>query len=482
MIKIFNHNRSGVKKSLPFFIDMARKTNKDDFFYQQLLYGISSNPNITKEQFLDLFSSIPSGQLYDFYKYELFEHLVRSSPEKQKLEWMWEIAKKVELSKSTSPLLKVGKYILQNLDENDSLRIDVTECFTRLKGKTVFNETQQQVWPVAADLTLVETLMESEQDMDKFDKCADMYDAHRFRFGDGDNEWLLYKHLASNPYLDDERTKHIFNDIKKMPDELERAIGMQELLSQSHISGELFDEMFEYRKEIKFVTLWNKFYIGAANNTTHVDRVFKFLHNYVKKLISAVSERYLVFSAMSRNPSISLDQIDKLILIMEKQMLENELLKHGLMASEMFHVFSSLLERKGLGNERIEKILTIFFDYLDKHNNSQREHQVVHNWMSRKLDLSEFEMDDEIFSFYVQRASKNVHRYFLLAQLLPNVNLTEKQFNEIVKVLDRAYFKKGAFVDMCTSVEKGISYSHRYAEKCLLYFWVSNKYVINKST
>jgi len=475
-MKFLNRNRSDVKKNLPFFIELAKKTDENDFFYDRLLYGISSNPNITKEQFHDLFSSIPPGQVYNFYKSELFKHLVKASPEKTKLEWMWEKAKKVELSKSTMPILNVGRYILQHLDENDSLRIEVTECFTHLKGKTVFNETQQQVWPVAAYLTLVETLMELQQDMEKFDEYADLYDLYRFRFGDSDSEWMLYKHLASNPYLDDERTKKIFNGIKKMPDELERAIGMQELLSQSHISGELFDEMFEYRREIKYVTLWNKFYIGAANNTTHIDRVFKFLHNYVKKLISPVSERYLVFSAMSRNPSISLDQIDKLIVILEKQMCENTLLKNGVMAPQMFQVFSSLLERKGLGNERIEKILTIFFDYLDKHNNTQREHQVVHDWMSRKLGLSAFEMDDEIFSFYVRRALKNVHKYFLLAQLLPNVNLTEKQFNEIIKVLDRPYFKEGTFVEI------GISFPNRYAERCLLYFWVSNKYVNNKLT
>ena len=176
---------------------------------------------------------------------------------------------------------------------------------------------------------------------------------------------MLYKGLAQNPYLDDERTIKIFNDVKKIPDEMERAIVMQELLSQSHISGELFDEMFEYRKEIKFVTLWNRFYVGATNNTAHVGRVFKFLHNYVKKLISPASERYLVFSGMARNSSISLDQIDKLIVILEKQMRENELLEYGLMNLEMFQVFSGLLARKGLGNERIEKILTIFFDYLD---------------------------------------------------------------------------------------------------------------------
>ena len=57
--------------------------------------------------------------------------------------------------------------------------------------------------------------------------------------------------------------------------------------------------------------------------------------------------------------------------------------------------------------------------------------------------MSEFEMDDEMFSFYMRRACKNVHKYYLLAQLLPNANLTERQFNEVVKVLDRAYFKKG---------------------------------------
>jgi len=473
VIKNFNPNWSDVKKSLPFFIGLAKKTNKDDFFYDQLLYGVSANPNITKEQFFDLFSSIPPGQIHDFYRYRMFKHLVKSSPEKQKLGWMWEIAKKVELSKSTFPLLEVGRYILQHLDENDSLRIDVTECFTRLRGKTVFNETQQQVWPVAAYSTLVETLMESEQDMDKFDEYADMYDSVRFRFVDCEYDWMLYKNLAQNPHLDDKRTRKIFNDVKKIPDEQERAIVMQELLSQSHISGELFDEMFEYRKEIKFVTLWNRFYVGAANNTAHVGRVFKFLHNYVKKLISPTSERYLVFSGMARNPSISLDQIDKLIVILEKQMRENELLEYGLMAPEMFQVFSGLIARKGLGNERIEKILTIFFDYLDKHNNSQGRHESVHDWMSRKLNLSEFEMDDEMFSFYMRRACENVHKYYLLAQLLPNANLTERQFNEVVKVLDRAYFKKGTFVDI------GISSSHRYAEKCLLYFWVSNKYVNN---
>ena len=211
-----------------------------------------------------------------------------------------------------------------------------------------------------------------------------------------------------------------------------------------------------------------------ANNTAHVGRLFKFLHNYVKKLISPASERYLVFSGMARNSSISLDQIDKLIVILEKRMRENELLKYGLMAPEMFQVFSGLLARKGLGNERIEKILTIFFVYLDKHNNSQGRHESVHNWMSRKLNLSEFEMDDEMFSFYMRRACENVHKYYLLAQLLPIENLTERQFNEVVKVLDQAYFKKGTFVDI------GISSSHRYAEKCLLYFWVSNKYVNNK--
>ena len=73
--------------------------------------------------------------------------------------------------------MEVGRYILQHLDENDSLRIDITECFTRLKGKTFFSETQQQIWPVAAYSTLIETLMSSEQDMDKFDEYADMHDA-----------------------------------------------------------------------------------------------------------------------------------------------------------------------------------------------------------------------------------------------------------------------------------------------------------------
>ncbi len=475
MIKYFKRNKSDVKKNLPFFIDLAKKTKKEDFFCDSLLYAISANPNLTKEQFLDIFSGIPHGQIPDFYRYNFFKHLIRSSPEKEKLEWMWEIAKQVELSKSTYPLLTVGRYILQHLDENDSLRIDVTERFTRLKGKTVFNETQQQVWPVGANLTLVETLMKSEQDMGNFDEYADMYDNARFRYGDSDCEWLLYMNLAKNPHLDDKRTSKIFNEVKKIPDELERAIVMQELLSQSHISGELFDEMFAYRKEIKFVTLWNKFYIGAANNTTHVGRVSKFLHKYVKNLISAASERYLVFSGMARNPSVPLDQIDKLIAILEKQVRENFFLKNGLMAREMFQVFSGLLARKGLGHERIEKILTIFFDYLDTHNNSQRRHEDVHQWMSRRLNLSEFEMDDELFSFYIRRARENVHKYFLLAQILPNVNLTERQFGEVVRMLDRAYFKKDTFVGIGTS-------SYRYAERCLLYFWVSNKYVDNKVT
>ena len=472
MIKYFSHNKSDIKKNLPFFIDLAKKTNKEIFFYDSLLYAISANPNITKEQFLEFISGIPRGEIPDFYRYRLFKYVMRSSPEKEKLEWIWEIAKKVDLSKSTYPLLEVGKYILKHLDEQDSLRIDVTECFTRLKGKTVFSESQQQVWPVAANLTLVETLVKSVRDMGKFDEFADMYDKARFRFGDSENEWMLYAKLAQNPYLDDMRTNLIFNNIKKIPDELERAIVMQELLSQSHISRELFDEMFKYRKEIKFLTLWNKFYIGAANNSTHVESVLKFLQNYVKTF-SPANERYLVFSGLARNPSMSFDQIDKLISILEKQMRENAILKSGLMAPEMFQVFSGLLAGKGLGNDRIKKILTIFFNYLDEHNNSERGHEGVHDWMSRKFNLSEFEMDDEIFSFYMRRACKNVHKHFLLAQLLPNVNLTERQFNDIVKVLDRAYFKKETFEGI------GISSSHRYAEKCLLYFWVSNKHVNN---
>jgi hypothetical protein len=475
VINFFNRNQSDVIKNLPFFIDLAKKTNKEVFFYDSLLYAISANPNVTKEQFLEFFSGIQDGNIPDFYRYRLFKYIKRSSPEKEKLEWIWGIAKTVDLSKSTYPLLEAGRYILQNLDEQDDLRTEVTECFIRLKGRTVFSESRQQVWPVAAYLTLVETLAESEQDMSKFDEYADMYDKARFRYGDSDNKWMLYSKLARNPHLDDIRTNMIFNNVRKIPDELERAIVMQELLSQSHISGELFDEMFEYRKEIKFVTLWNKFYIGAANNTTHIERVFKFLQNYVKTF-SPASERHLVFSGMARNPSVSLEQTDKLISILEKQTLTNAILKGGLMAPEMFQACSGLLSRQGLGNDRIKKILTIFFDYLDEHNNSERGHEGVHDWMSRKFDLSRFEMDDEIFSFYIRRACKNVHKHFLLAQLLPNVHLTGRQFREIVKVLDHAYLKKGTFEGT------GTSSSQRYAEKCLLYFWVSNKYVNNNIT
>lgn len=462
MVESLNCGYYEEKKGLPFFIDLAKKSNKNNYFYEELLLAISANPNITKEQFYNLFSNIPTEDIIFFHHYKDFTPLVKSLPEKQKLEWMWDIAKKVDFSDNPNLLVDVGSHILKRLDENDDLRIEVTDCFTRLKGKRFYSKNQKTEWPVFAYSILIEILMKSEQDMNKFDEHFDNYEKARWRFNDFEYDWDLYKNLAQNPYLDDERTRKIFDDVKKIPDEMERAIVMQELLSQSHISEELFDEMFEYRREIKFVTLWNRFYVGASKNTTHIGKVSKYLHKYVKKLLNG--DRYLVFAGMAQNQSLPLEQVDKLISFLEKETQETGMLRYGNMPREMFHVFTGLLVRKDLGNERTKKILTIFFDYLDKHNDSEREHGTVHQWMYRTLNLSEFRMDDEIFTFFTRRARVNVHKYYLLAQLLSNVNLTERQFDEINKILYWTYFESGVPLTQQSSINR------------ILYFWISNKY------
>ena len=304
--------------------------------------------------------------------------------------------------------------------------------------------------------------MKSEQDMNKFDERIDNYEKARWRFNDNEYDWWMYKNLAQNPYLDDKNARKIFDDVKKISDGSERTHVMQELLSQSHISEELFDEMFEYRREIKFVTLWNRFYVGASKNTAHIGKVSKYLHKYVKKLING--DRYLVFAGLVENPSLPLDQVDKLISFLEKEIQDTGMLRHGDRPYEIFPIFSGLLVRNDLGNERTERVLTILFDYLDISNNSESKHGNVYGNMYRTLDLSKFKMDDELFTYFTRRARVSVYKCYLLAQLLSNVYLTERQFNEINNMLHWTYFESGVPLTEQSSINR------------ILYFWISNKY------
>lgn len=313
-------------------------------------------------------------------------------------------------------------------------------------------------------------MMEMEKDMNKFDVLAQAFDNNRIIFGDGNNDWLLYSHLAANPHLDTARVSKCFNEIKKIPAEDERALAIKKLITQSNISGELFDEIFEYRRQIKYVTLWNHFYIGAAQNTAHIDRIFKFLRKYVKKLISAGGDRDKVFCSLISNPSLTDKQVDELINILKYEVLENTFLKHGSMYERMFEVFSSTLNRKGLGNERNKKILSIYFHYM-----TSVEKRIVTNdalnWFNWKFDISDMEMDDQIFDMIIENIMKSNIFISFSSHLLRNKNLTQKQYDNIAGFLDTLFFRNGTF--NYSEIPVSIYYSPAYC----LFNWASCKYV-----
>lgn len=463
-----------MKKDLRFFIDLARNLSKVDnlkFNYEKLLDGIVSNPNITKEQFLDVYLNILPNTKYEYHKYCLFEYFAKNHPQKENLRWIWGIAKDFDLSESEKPLSSVGQVILRQLDKNDELWQEVVKYFASLKGRSMYNKIQKQEWSIFAYYEPLKIQIEIEKDMDKYDDYTALYEKYRIIWDGETDPWSLYEQLSSNPYIDDKRIRIIFNAVKKFKEEDNKVRVLKKLISRPKISEKLFGEILEYRRKIKFVTLWNNMYAGAAENPTHIGGMFRFFYNYLKTPISFASDRYMVFCFLFSNPSLADEQTDKLIDLLQKHTAENKISIGN--SVQMFDIFASIFKRKNFGGYMAQTVLTIFFNYTDQFNSGSAGFiDDAITWLNRKFDLSSMNMGEKTYNLFIKRASGNVFKFSLLSQLLLNKDLTKKQYEEIAVLLESAYFRENKLQlpKILGSHETDIAY--------ILYNWASCKYTV----
>ena len=174
---------------MPFFINLLKEMDRDDgrllwMVYDDILNGISTNPNLTQEQFLDVYSIVPHE------KHNLMRNFASSHPQKENLMWIWDLAKKQDITEKSA--WWVGWKLLEILDEDDDLRLEVVNYFNGLKDTMLlYNKETGEKIPYIEYEFFLEYMVENEKDLSKYDKYVELYQERKLKEGETYEDWVV---------------------------------------------------------------------------------------------------------------------------------------------------------------------------------------------------------------------------------------------------------------------------------------------------
>lgn len=468
----------GLRKSsrdLPFFMKLSKNKELGEFFPTlSLIYGIVTNPNISKEQFFDLYHSVSESE-----ERNLIFRFIDTHPDRDTFMWTWELEKK-------NPNKSLGKYwvgerIIKHLDETDELRREVIEHYKSIRDETFYNEKLKKEQYIVEYDFFLECMIGNEVNMQSYDEYVQLYYLRKEQINE-DINYIFYSHLARNRELDETRIVNLYN-ISKNYDEYFRTSILMNLLQCKNIDEELFIEILDSRKELKNRRLINELYAGAAKNPTHINKIFPILFKYLKSAgKNPVESKDLVFRFIISNPSLSRDQVDKIISLLEKWVMGGKVpvYNFGFGFSQLSTLIWRLFEREDLKKDQVKRIFSFYFQYLDtfaKYYNKFTKGQKENFSKQIYLKVPKLYLDDDIFDLVLHKTSGNVFQHQVLMWFLDNENLTQKQYEIILGIIEPMYFKGDTFID-----KNILSNWDIRAPGHGLMQWASCKYVTNLRT
>ena len=155
------------------------------------------------------------------------------------------------------------------------------------------------------------------------------------------------------------------------------------------------------------------------------------------------SSKDVIFIYLISNLTISKEQLDRLIELLENQDFTIDIYIYN----QLSGIVSNFFERKNMEKSQIERVLLLYLNYLNEigeEYSKNKRYFIDHpNDVFSKLDLN-----DDFFDLIVKKTSKNSLRNQILASILSNKNLTEPQYREMIKIIDPVYFKADKFMDV----------------------------------
>lgn len=457
-------------RDLPFFIKLSKNKELGKFFPTlYLIYGIVTNPNISKEQFLNLYRSVSESE-----QGNLIFRFIDTHPDRDTFKWTWELEKK----NPNNSLGKywVGKKIIKHLDETDKLRKEVIEHYKSIRDEMFYNETLKKEQYIIEYEFFLECMIGNEVNMQSYDEYVQLY-SFRMKQINKDIDHRFYQYLSRNRELDETRIVNLYN-ISKNYDEDFRTSILMNLLQCKNISEELFIEILDSRKELKNRQLINELYAGAAKNPTHINQIFTILFKYLKAAgKNPVQSKDLVFRFIVSNPSLSRDQVDRIISLLEKWVMGGKVPINNSGFRQLSTLIWRLFEREDLKKDQIKRIFSFYFQYLDTFANYYNKFTKVQKeifYSQIYLKVPKLYLDDDIFDMVLHRTSGNVFQHQVLMWFLDNENVTRKQYEIIFSIIEPMYFKGDTFID-----EDILSSREIRAQDNGLMQWASCKYVEN---
>ena len=459
-------------KNLPFFIKLSKNKDVGKFNSTYLIYGIVSNPNITKEQFLDLYHYVSENEQKNLLTRFIDTHFDRNI-----LKWAWDFEKRKQIRGLGK--LWVGKKIIKHLDENDELRMEVIEHYKSIRDEVFYNEKLNKEQHIIEYDFFLEFMIENEVSMQSYDEYVQLY-SFRMKQINEDISHSFYNCLSRNRELDETRIVNLYN-ISKNYDEYFRTSIMMNLLQCKNIPENIFIEILNSRKELKNRSLITDLYAGAAKNPTHIHKTFGILFKYLRSAgKNPIESKDLVFRFIVSNPALSRDHVDRIISLLEKWVIGGKVRVDIYGFAQLNHLVWNLFKREDLERDQIKRIYCFYFQYLDtianyynNFTNSQKE-----NFSKRiYFKVPKLYLDDDLFGMILHRTSNNVFQHQVLMWLLDSENLTRKQYETILTVIEPMYFKGNTFIGTDILTQNRIS-----APDHGLMQWASCKYVTNLST
>ena len=459
-------------RNLPFFIKLSKSEGIGKLNHTlYIIYGIVSNPNITKEQFLDLYYFVPVNE-----QKNLLVRFIDTHFDRDILKWAWDFEKRKQIGGLEK--LWVGKKIIKHLDENDELHMEVIDYYKSIGDEVFYNVKLNKEQPIIEYDFFLEFMIENEVCMESYDEYVQRY-LFRMKQRGEDISHRFYTILSRNRGLDDARIANLYNFSKHYDNSFRTPI-MANLLMCENVSEDLFIDILNYRNELKNRSLIIDLYAGAAKNPTHIHKTFGILFKYLSRAgKNPIESKDLVFRFIASNPSLSRDHVDKIISLLEKWVISGKIRVDIYGFAQLNHLVWNLFQREDLDKDQIKRIYCFYFKYLDiiadyynKFTNSQEE-----NFTKRiYFKVPKLYLDNDLFDMILYNTSNNVFQHQVLMWLLDNENLTRKQYETILTIIEPMYFKGNKFKDEKTLAQNGIE-----ATDYGLMQWASCKYVTNLS-
>lgn len=471
------------EKNLPFFIEQLKKLNRTGnkltwIVYDDLLKGIAANPNLAREQFLDIYPIVP------FEKQNMMSNYAKSNPDIEDLRWIWGIAKQQEINNLSAWF--VGRRILRQLNENDDLYQDVVKHFEEMQNQMFILNERGNMSPNSSYRLFLEFMMSNQKNLDEYDRYLSLYKDFIYkRYEKSQNPMAMtqkmnYRNITQNRYLDTSRIKKYYDNIKNLHEDF-RVYILANLLECSQISEEFYDKIIQYRKEIKTKEHVNDLFKGAVRNTTHMSSWFEYFYKYLKKELKPRSKKYLVFSGLVSNPSLKEEQLERMIELLINQDLKASSVLYG----QIHHIVMEFFKRDDLNKDQIKRLLTYYLDYFNLFESRCYElfpakyHEYYYDMtlLSAK-DMpeatSELGVDDDFFNLILDKVANNRFRLLVLSSLFENKKLSLEQYQHLVKIMGPVYFPNNELMNIEYHPQKDIRIPHEAIRK-----WASCKYVIN---